>query len=179
MFSKISMAQFHSGWYLCTQKSPFASNPISEQFSQHPLWNSSNDNVSLTEDGPLSSFWRRTSNASFFHASHFKAISGVVFFDLCLQVVSQAPQYFRPSELQMIDVLGYVPAGSVSSSSTLQTFRDANHGYIFNSEHICLQSRKVTVYQQATLLTWIYFWFPRRSPLAGLQQKYLEEVEAF
>ena len=55
-------------------------------------------NVRLTDDGRLSSCQGRSSSASTFHES----------FRWC-------------------DVLGFVPAGSVSSSSTLQIFREVSH----------------------------------------------------
>ena len=73
--------------------------PISQKFPQCCLWNGSN--VRLTDDGPLSSFQGRSSSASSFHAS--------------------------PPDDRWCDVLGFVPAGSVSSFSTLQIFRDASH----------------------------------------------------
>ena len=63
---------------------------------------------SLIEDGPLLSFpgrlssaspWR-LSSASPFHASLNEAIDGVTSLAFCPQVVSEAPQHFRSSEIQ-------------------------------------------------------------------------------
>ena len=44
------------------------------------------------------SFQGRSSNASSFHASLFKAIDGVMFLALCQQTESQAPQHFKTSQ---------------------------------------------------------------------------------
>ena len=55
---------------------------------------------SSDEDGPLSSFQGRSSNASSFNASLLQAIDGVMSLALCAQVVSQASQYFRSSMKQ-------------------------------------------------------------------------------
>ena len=52
----------------------------------------------LIDDGPLSSFEGRSSNAFSFHASLLQAIDGVISVALRPQVMSQAPQYFRSSE---------------------------------------------------------------------------------
>ena len=51
-----------------------------------------------SDDGPVSSFQGRSSNASSFHASLLQAIDGVVSLALCIQVTAQVPQHFRPSE---------------------------------------------------------------------------------
>ena len=71
---------------------------ISQIFPQHSFWNSSN--VRLIDDDPLSFFHGRSSNASSFHTSLLQ-INGVMSLALCLQVVSQAPQNFRSSEMQV------------------------------------------------------------------------------
>ena len=52
------------------------------------------------DDGPLSSFQGRLSNASSFHASLLQAIGGVMSLALFAYVVSQAAQHFRSSEKQ-------------------------------------------------------------------------------
>ena len=52
------------------------------------------------DDGPLSSFQGRSSNASSFHASLLQVIHGVMSLALFPQVVSQAAQNFRSSEKQ-------------------------------------------------------------------------------
>ena len=72
------------------RKSPYTLHPISQKFPQQ-VRNSSS--VRLIADGPLSSFQGRSSIASSFHASLLQSIDSVV--------------------------LGFVPAGSVSSSPTL------------------------------------------------------------
>ena len=54
----------------------------------------------LTDDDPLSSFHRRSSRASSFHASLLRAFSAVMSLALCPQVLPQAPQHFRSSEKQ-------------------------------------------------------------------------------
>ena len=59
--------QFSSRWYLCARKSPCALHPVSQKFPQRCLGNGSP--VRLIDDGRLSSFWRRSSSASSFHAS--------------------------------------------------------------------------------------------------------------
>ena len=51
--------------------------------------------------GPLSTFQRRSSSASSFHASLLQAFDGVMSLDLWPQVVSQASQHFRSSEKQV------------------------------------------------------------------------------
>ena len=54
----------------------------------------------LSDDGPLSSFQKRSSSASSFHASLLQAINGVMSLALCPPVMSQATQHFRSSEKQ-------------------------------------------------------------------------------
>ena len=56
-------------------------------FPKHCIWNSFD--IGLIDDGPLSFQWRSLSVSSFFAATA-----------LCPQVVSQAPQNFRSSEMQ-------------------------------------------------------------------------------
>ena len=80
------LKQFTSRWYLRTGKSPYALHPV----SQRCLWNGSS--ISLTDDGPLSSFQGRLSSTSSFYSSLLQAIDGVMSLALCLQVVSQAPR---------------------------------------------------------------------------------------
>ena len=96
----LSSVQFSSRWYLCARKSPYALHPVSQKFPQRCLWNGSS--VRLTDDGPLSSFQGRSSSTSFF------------------------PRLSPPGD-RWCDVLGFVPEGSVSSSSTFQVFRDKSH----------------------------------------------------
>ena len=91
--------QFSSRRYLCARKSPRALRPVSQNCPQRCLWNGSS--VRLIDDGPLSSFQGRSSSASSFNASLLRAINGVM-------------------------SLGFVPAGSVSSFSTPQIFREAS-----------------------------------------------------
>ena len=90
--------QFSSRWYLCARKSPYALHPVSQMFPQRCLRNSSN--VRLTDDGPLSSFQRRSSSASSFHTFLLQAIDGVMSLASCPQVVSQTAQHFRSSRMQ-------------------------------------------------------------------------------
>ena len=79
--------QISSRWYLRARKSPFAFHHMSQNF---PDWcclgNSSN--VRLIDEIPFSSFQRRSSSASSFHASLLQAIDGVISLALCPQVVS-------------------------------------------------------------------------------------------
>jgi len=85
----------------------YALHSVSQKFPQRCLRNGSN--VRLTDDGPLSSFQGRSSNASSFHASLLQAIDGVM------------------------SLRGFVPAGSVSSFSTLQvSFNCAEHSSLFD-----------------------------------------------
>ena len=87
---------FSSRWYPCARKIPYALHPVSQKFPQRCLWNGSN--LSLIDDGPLSSVQGRSSSAFSFHASLLQAIDGVMSLALCPQVVSQASQHFRSSE---------------------------------------------------------------------------------
>ena len=89
-----------SRWYLCAQESPCVFHSISQKIPQCCLWNGSN--VHLTDNGPLLSFQGRLSSISSFRASLLQVI------DWC-------------------DVLDFVPAGSVSSFSTLQLFQEASY----------------------------------------------------
>ena len=79
-------------------KAHIRSAPVSQKYPHCRLWNGSD--VPLIDDGPLSSFQGRSSNASSFHASLFQAIDGAMSSALYPQVVSQAPQHFRSSEKQ-------------------------------------------------------------------------------
>ena len=81
-----------------TQKCSHTLHITYQKFSQCCLWNSSN--VCLTDNRPLFSFRRKSSSASSFHASLFHAMDDVMLLDMCLQVLSQAPQYLRFSETQ-------------------------------------------------------------------------------
>ena len=66
----------------------------------------------LIDDDPLSSFQGRSFNASLF------------------------PRLSPPS-VRWCDVLGFVPAGNVSSSSTRKIFRDPSHDGCFAQQYIC------------------------------------------
>ena len=52
------------------------------------------------DNGPFLSIQGRSPNTSSFHASLLQVIDGMTSLALCLQVVSQAPQHFRFSEVQ-------------------------------------------------------------------------------
>ena len=73
-----------SRWYTCTQKSLYALCPVPQKFLQRCLWNGSN--VHLIS--------RKMSGAS-----SFTAVSSV-WLSLFLQIMSQAPQHLRSSEMQ-------------------------------------------------------------------------------
>ena len=90
--------QFSSRWYLCARKSPYALHPVCQKFPQRRLGNSSN--VRLIDDGCLV---------------------------LSRNIVSRFlfPRLSHPGD-RWRDVLGFVPAGSVSSFSTLQIFREVS-----------------------------------------------------
>ena len=88
---------FSSRWHLCSWKSPDVLHPIFQMLPQCHLWNGSN--VRLIDDGPLSSFQGRC--LLFPHLSH-------------------------PGD-RWCDALGFIPTGSASSSSTLQSFPEASH----------------------------------------------------
>ena len=92
------LLQFSSRWYVCARKSPYALHPVSQKFPQSCLSNGSN--VRVIDDGPLSSFQRRSSSASSVYASLLQAIDGVMFLALCPQVVPEGSQHFRSSEKQ-------------------------------------------------------------------------------
>ena len=70
---------------------------FSQKFLQCCLWNSSS---LLIDDGPLSSFPGRLSSTSSFHTSLLQAVNGAISLALCPQIISQAPQHFRSSEMQ-------------------------------------------------------------------------------
>jgi len=82
----------------CARKIPYALYSVFQRFPHRSLWNGSN--VGLIDDGLLSSIQGRPPSASTFH--------------------TYLPGY------RWRDVLGFMTAGSVSSSPTL-AFRDANH----------------------------------------------------
>ena len=90
---QFSSAQFSLTWYLRALKRLCALHPVSQGFSQRCLWNS--PSVCLTDDGPPSPFKKYI-------------VERFLFPPL-------SPPWYRWS-----DVLGFVPAVSVSSSSTLQ-----------------------------------------------------------
>ena len=104
---QFSSVQFSSSWYLCDRKSPCALHLVSQTFPKRCLWNGSN--VRRIEDGPLSSFQGRSSSASSFNAS--------------------------PPSDRWCDVLGFVPADSVS---TLQVFREASSLWGLLCPPVCL-----------------------------------------
>ena len=90
-------------------ENPYALHPVSQKFPQHCLWNGSN--VRLIDDGPLSSFQR-------------KIVQRLLF-----------PRLAPPGD-RWCDVLGFVPAGSVSSFSAL--LRDASHLWGLLCLSVCL-----------------------------------------
>ena len=98
-----SQVQFSAWWYLCARKSPYRrSIPSPRSFRNVAFWKSSS--VRLIDDGPLSSFERRSSRKwRSFHASLLQAIGGV-----CVVLLGLPPQ-----------------VAYVSSSSTLQHFRSS------------------------------------------------------
>ena len=73
------------GIYALEKAHLYALHPV----SQRCLWNGSS--VSLTDDGPLSTFWGRLSSTSFY-SSLLQITDNVMSLALCLQVVSQAPR---------------------------------------------------------------------------------------
>ena len=85
---------------LPSEKPIYVLHSVSQKFPQRCLWNSSN--VRLIDDGPLS--------------SPFKGD--------CLALPLSIP--LTPGH-RWRDVLGFVPTGSVSSSSTLQIFWEVSH----------------------------------------------------
>ena len=81
------------------------------------------------ESVPMNAFQGRSSSASTFHASLLQAIDGVMSL-LTLQVPLSGTLLQRKDVANQCLKFGscFVPAGgSVSSSSTLQIFRDASH----------------------------------------------------
>ena len=92
--------QFSSRRYLCTQKSPYALHPVSQKFSQSRLSNGS----SITSDWPWPALVLSRKIVSYFLFPHL------------------APPCDR-----RCDVLGFVPTGNVSSTSTLHIFREAHY----------------------------------------------------
>ena len=92
LYASSSLLQFRTVVSMCSEK------PVcTHKFPQHCLWNSAN--VPLIENGPISSFQGRSSNASSFHTSLLH-ITAVMSLALRQQVVSQAPQHFKSSETQ-------------------------------------------------------------------------------
>ena len=92
-----SGAQFSSRWYLCARKSPYAQHPVSEVSPTLPL-----------KQFQCPSVWSSL------------ALSRKVVWRFLFPRLS-------PPGHRWCDVLGFVPAGSVSSFSTLQIFRKTSH----------------------------------------------------
>ena len=100
--SDLFSVQFSSRGYPCAREGPYALYPFSVSgVSPNVALETVPMLVSLTDDGPFSSSQGTSLSVASFYASLLRAIDGVVSF------------------------LGCVPAGSVSSSSTLQILRDA------------------------------------------------------
>ena len=97
--------QFGSRWYLYAQKSPYTLHPVSQKFP-----NIACETVPVFIWFPFSSFQGRLLCTSSLHAF-------VHFLITCLSLSGD----------QWCDVPGFVPAYSVSSSSTFQIFWGANH----------------------------------------------------
>ena len=111
LLSVLSVFQFSSTWYLCASKSHMRSTPSLSIILRDRVERIimlcccflpmklpwNSSNVRLTDDDPLSSFQR--------------------FLFPCLS----------PPGERWCDVLGFVPAGSVSSSSAPQIFQDTSH----------------------------------------------------
>ena len=92
--------QFSSRWYLYARKSPYALHPVSRKFPP----------TLLLRRLRCSSDWRWTSLVL-----SKKTVKRFPF-----------PRRFPPGD-RWCAVFGFVPAGCVSSSSTLRIFREASH----------------------------------------------------
>ena len=124
---------------------------------------------SLIEDGPLLSFPGRLSSASPFHASLNEAIDGVTSLAFCPQVVSEAPQHFRSSEIQAnCDALSaslsawsfpFTPA--CPGQYTYRSFR----GWMLTLDPF-LSGLSLFVVNSLNLCEWWHVWFD--SPLQGV-----------
>ena len=85
--SSVQFSSVQDGIYALGKAHNYTLHPVSQKFPQRCLWNGSY--VRLTDDGPLSFFEGRSSNASSFHVSLLKAVDGVMSLALCSQIVSQ------------------------------------------------------------------------------------------
>ena len=92
--------QLSSRWYLCARKSPYALHNVCHRFSQRCLWNGSSG--CLIDDGLILVLSRKITERFLF-------------------------RNLPPRGDRWCNVLGFVSAGCVSSASTLQIVRDANH----------------------------------------------------
>ena len=146
MTLEFSILPFSSRWYLCTQKCPHALHPISQNFSQHRLWNGSN--VCLTDNGLFLPFQGRLPSSSSFYASLLQAVNGVMSLALCLQVMSQAPQHFRSFEMQAtcdrcfclpVCMLGHFP--QLKNNTSTSFFKGERRVSGSEQEHLLSKAR--------------------------------------
>ena len=86
------MPQFSSCWYLTAWESPCALRPVSPNFHKR-LRLKQIQYVGMNDNGSLVL-------SSFVYAPLLKAIDSVMPLTLWPQEMSQAPQHFRPSEMQ-------------------------------------------------------------------------------
>ena len=129
---QFSSVQFRSRWYLCALKSPYVLYHVSRKFS--PLCLPNSYNVYLTDDGLLSSFQRRSTSASAFHASLLQVIEGVISSALCPHVVSQVPQYLRFMRRKPLAMV----ALPISPAARSFLFTPACPGQYIHSLFVCL-----------------------------------------
>ena len=156
-FSSVQFTMVLYAW-----QSPCAFHSLCKRFPQHCLWNSSN--VCLLDDSLFSSFQQIVECLLFPRLSPpgnqccdvlgFVPTGSVSSSSILL---SQAPQCLLDDSLfssfqqivecllfprlsppgnQCCDVLGFVPTGSVSSSSILKAFHDGSHLWLLLHQHV-------------------------------------------
>ena len=90
MFSQL--VQFSWRWYLCAWESTSGLHPVSQEFPQCCLWNSS-DQCWSDWRWPFLVLSRNIVERFLFLHLFLQAIDGVMFLALCQQLVSQAPAF--------------------------------------------------------------------------------------
>ena len=95
-FMKVSL---NLSWYLCAQESPYALHPISQEFPQCCLWNSSNGG--LVNDGPFSSSQGISLSASSFYTSLLQAVDGVMSLALYIRLTPKVVMW-PPKQWEII-----------------------------------------------------------------------------
>ena len=160
----VQLSSLQDGVSALGKKNPYAFHPVSQKLPHFALRRKrkkrrkkKRSDIRPVDDGPLSSFQRRSSSAFSFHASLLQTIDGLMFLVLCPQVVSQAPQRFRSWETQVrgmlfppVDLLGNSDPNNVTNNTQRTT-------------HVGLpqKTRTITI---ANVDYYAYHWPPGAAP---------------